>query len=198
MAKRRAFDRGNHLPGAAVVLIVLVILAAAAGAFIYSGLYNIGADRPHSKLVASALTQLRENAIEHHARDIEVPADLNDSKRVSAGAGLYAGMCTGCHLGPGLGKSEISQGLYPPAPELAKVSDLSPAEQFWIIKHGVKFSAMPAWGKTHDDQLIWDMVAFLRRLPRMSPEQYKAAVAGAPADHDEMMSTAMESIKGAR
>jgi hypothetical protein len=81
----------------------------------------------------------------------------------------------------------MSQGLYPQAPELARSQDQSAAEQFWTIKHGVKLSAMPAWGRTHDDQLIWDMVAFVRTLPTMSPEQYKAAIASAPADHDEMM-----------
>jgi hypothetical protein len=84
-------------------------------------------------------------------------------------------------------KSEMSQGLYPPAPELARQSDRSAAERFWIIKHGVKLSAMPAWGKTHDDQLIWDMVAFIGTLPKLSPEQYKAAIASAPEDHEEMM-----------
>ena len=58
---------------------------------------------------------------------------------------------------------------------------------FWIIKHGVKLSAMPAWGKTHSDDLIWDMVAFAKALPNMSPEQYQAALASAPAEHDEIM-----------
>ena len=96
-------------------------------------------------------------------------------------------MCTGCHLGPGLDKTEMSQGLYPQAPNLALGADQSAAEQFWTIKHGVKLSAMPAWGKTHDDQLIWDMVAFIRAMRQMSPDQYKAAIASAPADHDEMM-----------
>jgi hypothetical protein len=81
----------------------------------------------------------------------------------------------------------MSQGLYPPAPELARGLNHSPAQQFWIIKHGVKLSAMPAWGRTHDDQLIWDMVAFIGTLPKLSPEQYKAAIANAPEDHDEMM-----------
>ena len=81
----------------------------------------------------------------------------------------------------------MSQGLYPPAPELATASTRSAAEQFWIIKHGVKLSAMPAWGKTHGDPLIWDMVAFIRSLPKMSPAQYQAALATAPGGHDEMM-----------
>jgi mono/diheme cytochrome c family protein len=64
---------------------------------------------------------------------------------------------------------------------------LSAAEQFWAIKHGVKLSAMPAWGKTHDDQLIWDMVAFLRQMRGMNEQQFEATVANAPKDHDEMM-----------
>lgn len=185
--KGRFLDLHRHLPSTAFVLALLVIVSGFAGAFIYTGFYNIGADAPHSSFVYGALRQLRENAIAHHARGIPVPADLNDPKRIAAGAGLYNEMCTGCHLGPGLEKSEMSQGLYPPAPELAKTTDRSQQQQFWIIKHGVKLSAMPAWGKTHDDQLIWDMVAFLRTLPKLSPEQYKAAVASAPEDHEEMM-----------
>jgi mono/diheme cytochrome c family protein len=171
----------------AFVLAFLLLLAALAGVFIYAGAYNIGADVPHSKLVNRALEQIRERSIANHSRDIRVPADLNSPKRVQAGAALYGEMCTGCHLGPGVEKSELSQGLYPQAPELARRSNRNAAEQFWIIKHGVKLTAMPAWGKTHDDQLIWDMVAFLRQLPKMSAGQYRSAVASAPESHEEMM-----------
>jgi mono/diheme cytochrome c family protein len=84
-------------------------------------------------------------------------------------------------------KTEISQGLYPPAPELSRGLAHSPGEVFWIIKHGVKLSAMPAWGRTHSDTLIWDMVAFVQKLPGLTADQYKTLVASAPADHDEMM-----------
>lgn len=170
------------------MLVLLAVAAGFAGAFIYTGLYNIGADAPHSRAVYSLLQMFREKAIAHHSADIAVPKDLYTPKRIEAGAGLYQDMCTGCHLAPGVEPSELSQGLYPPAPELAKRSGRSPAQQFWIIKHGVKLSAMPAWGRTHSDELIWDMVAFLRQLPKMTPEQYKAAIANAPADHEEMMS----------
>jgi mono/diheme cytochrome c family protein len=171
----------------ATIAIVVVVVAAAAVAFVYSGTYDIGADAPHSKFVFSALDELRDRSIAAHAGKVVAPADLNSPKRIEAGAGLYAEMCTGCHLAPGMEPTEISQGLYPPAPALAKGSDLTAAEEFWVIKHGVKLTAMPAWGKTHDDDLIWDMVAFIRRLPDMNPQQYKTAVAQAPADHDEMM-----------
>ena len=185
--KGRFLDLHRHLPSTAFVLLLLFALAAFGGAFLYAGVYNIGADEPHSKLVYSTLDKFRERAIAHHARNIVPPADLGDAKRIATGAGLYSEMCTGCHLGPGVEPSEMSQGLYPPAPELARGINHTPAEMFWIIKHGVKLSAMPAWGKTHDDNLIWDMVAFARALPNMSPKQYQAALASAPADHDEMM-----------
>jgi hypothetical protein len=187
----------RHLPSATFVVIVLLLLGAFAGVFIYAGVYNIGADAPHSKLVFGALQELREHAIASYSRDVRPPADLNDPQRIAAGAGLYSEMYTGCHLGPGVERSELSQGLYPSAPELARGDDLTPAEQFWVIKHGVKLTAMPAWGKTHDDELIWDMVAFIRQLPKMNARQYQVAVANAPADHDEMMKQMMPGMAGA-
>lgn len=187
MAGGKPFDLKRHLPSATFVVILLIVIAAFAGIFIYAGLYSIGADAPHSRLVYGLLQELRDKAIARGARDIAVPADLNDPRRIAAGAGLYQEMCTGCHLGPRLERSELSQGIYPSAPELARGDDLSPAEQFWTIKHGVKLTAMPAWGKTHNDELIWDMVAFIRQLPKMTPGQYRAAVASAPESHEEMM-----------
>ena len=187
MEKGKFLDLHRHLPSALFLGLAALLIAAFAGAFVFAGVYNIGADAPHYRPVYMALEQLRDRAIAHHARNIIVPADLNSPTRISTGAGLYTEMCTGCHLGPGLEKTEMSQGLYPQAPELARGQDHSAAEQFWTIKHGIKLSAMPAWGRTHDDQLIWDMVAFVRALPKMSPDQYKAAIASAPADHDEMM-----------
>lgn len=187
MHKFDLLNLNRHLPSATFMLVILLVLAAFAGIYIYVGAYNIAADAPHSRLVYGTLDALREKSIAARSRGIRAPADLGSPERIAVGAGLYQEMCTGCHLGPGVEKSELSQGLYPPAPELARGDDLSPAEQFWTIKHGVKLSAMPAWGKTHSDELIWDMVAFIRQLPRMSAQQYQAAVASAPESHEEMM-----------
>ncbi len=177
----------RHLPSWPFTGLLAGLLLLFAAAFVYFGIYNIAADAPHTRAVYSVLENLRDRSISMHARGIKPPADLNAPQRLASGAGLYAEMCSGCHLGPGVERSELSQGLYPQAPELAKAQDLTPAQQFWVIKHGVKLSAMPAWGKTHPDPLIWDMVAFVRRLPGMSAEEYKRHVARAPGDHDEMM-----------
>lgn len=165
----------------------LVFIVGAVWLLIYAGAYNIAADAPHTGPVYWLLINVRERSIAVRANGITLPADLGDQKRIAAGAGLYNEMCTSCHLGPGLERTEISQGLYPRAPELARGVAISPAEEFWVIKHGIKMTAMPAWGPTHNDTLIWDMVAFLQKLPKLTPAQYQVLVKSAPEDHDEMM-----------
>jgi mono/diheme cytochrome c family protein len=187
MPRPRFLDLSRHVPSAAFVGLAVLLFAGAAGAVIYGGAYDIGADAPHSKIVYRLIDTMRDRSIAVRSSDIPIPADLNDPKRIAIGAGLYAGMCSGCHLAPGMEKSELSQGLYPQAPELARDQTHSTKQQFWMIKHGVKLSAMPAWGKTHSDDLMWDMVAFVRQLPKLSPESYAAIVKSAPADHDAMM-----------
>ena len=170
-----------------IILVVLVVVGGLTGIVIYSGVYNIGADAPHTRLVHGLFQQLRESSITRHSKNIPIPADLGDRRRIGVGAGLYQEMCVGCHVAPGVEKTEMSQGLYPPAPDLARVAGRPAAEQFWIIKHGIKSTAMPAWGKTHTDELIWDMVAFLQALPKMNAQQYEAAVASAPESHEGMV-----------
>ena len=187
MDRDNRLDLRRHLPSLAFVGLAGLVIGAFAGAFIYAGVYNIGADAPHTKPVYWAIENLRDRSIAVRASGIVVPATLNDQKNISKGAGLYAEMCSGCHLAPGMEKTEISQGLYPQAPELHLGLDHSAGEEFWIIKHGIKMTAMPAWGRTHSDDLIWDMVAFVRKLPSLSPAQYQALVKSAPADHDTMM-----------
>lgn len=177
----------RHLPSLAFTAALMAVLLLAAAASVYFGAYNVAADAPHTSPVRALLDNVRNRSIAVRARAIVPPADLASPERLRAGAGLYGEMCASCHLGPGVGRSELSQGLYPPAPDLARGSRLSPAEQFWIIKHGIKLTAMPAWGKTHSDPLIWNMVAFVRRLPGMSPAEYQRLVASAPASHDVMM-----------
>jgi mono/diheme cytochrome c family protein len=164
----------------------LLLLVAAAAVAIYAGLYNVAADIPHTQPVYWLFDTVRQRSVAARARDIVVPNDLDDTNRISRGAGQYAEMCSGCHLAPGMKRTEISRGLYPRAPELRRKTDLTPAEQFWIVKHGVKMTGMPAWGVTHEDELLWDVVAFVRKLPELTPEQYEALVKNAPK-HEEIM-----------
>lgn len=184
---KEPFDLRQHLPSVAFVIVATFLVGGVFGVFLYTGAYNIGADAPHTKPVYRLIETLRDRSIAVRARAIAAPPDLNAPERISKGAGLYAEMCSGCHLAPGMEKTEISQGLYPAAPELSRRLAHTPQEEFWMIKHGVKLTAMPAWGRTHSDDLIWDMVAFVRTLPSLSPAQYQATVKSAPEDHEAMM-----------
>lgn len=164
----------------AIVLLVFVLATAAAAAFVVSGSYDIAADRPHWALTERVIEILRDRSIEHHAGGITVP-DLDDPQRIRRGAEHYAEMCTSCHLAPGMTQTELRQGLYPQPPNLSKHGVHDPAEAFWVIKHGVKLTAMPAWGRSHDDAAIWDMVAFIKQLPAMDQAAFEA-MAGREAD----------------
>lgn len=106
------------------------------------------------------------------AVNVEVP-DLEATGRVAAGAHAYAALCSSCHLAPGVAKSPLRPGLYPHPPNLAQEDPPDARRAFWIIKHGIKMSAMPAWGRTLEDGEIWGLVAFVRKLPSMSPEAYR-------------------------
>lgn len=156
---------------------MLLGLAAAAGALlVYSGVYNVAADEPHSRTVYALLETIRERSIAAHAAKLRVPENLDNPARIRQGAGNYNAMCTGCHLAPGMASTEISRGLYPAPPDLTRAG-VPAAQAFWVIKHGIKASGMPAWGKSMGDDYIWNMTAFLQVLPKLDEAQYTAMVA---------------------
>src|SRR5262245_40255372 len=155
------------------LLAAIAVVVVATGAFVYSGAYDIGADGRHWRLTERMFATLRERSIQAHARRIERP-DLDDAQLVARGAKHYAAMCADCHRAPGCDESEMRSGLYPQPPDLSKGEAPNPGEAFWVIKHGIKMSAMPAWGASHADDAIWALVAFITRLPRLSPAEYRA------------------------
>jgi mono/diheme cytochrome c family protein len=174
----------HWLVAASVAGAVVIGVAALA---IYAGIYNIAADAPHIRPVYWILNLVKQRSIAARATAMVVPRDLANQERVAKGADEYEEMCSGCHLAPGMKRTEISQGLYPRAPDLSRGSDLTAAQEFWVVKHGVKMTGMPAWGVTHDDELLWDVVAFLRKMPELTADQYQRVVKNAPKTHSKMM-----------
>lgn len=175
----------KHIRGWMLGLLAAALLIAGTFGFIYSGIYNIGADEPHTRWVYTAVETLRDRSIAVRAKSIAVPP-LNNSDLLLSGGPDYAEMCAGCHLQPGVTSSELRDALYPQPPDLTQPSSKNPAELFWVIKHGIKMSAMPAWGPTHTDERMWAMVAFIQRLPELTPAQYQILTArGAQSgEHD--------------
>jgi mono/diheme cytochrome c family protein len=125
--------------------------------------------------VHALLDLLRERSIERRARRID-PPDLAAPALVRQGAGNYDAMCASCHLAPGSAETELRRGLYPAPPALAKTGVEDPAEAFWAIKHGIKSSGMPAWGRSMDDEAIWGLVALLQQLPKLDAASYRELV----------------------
>lgn len=151
----------------------LVSAAIVAGA-VWSGVYDIGADAPHTRPVFSLLQSVRERSIAVRAAKLD-PPDLADPARIRQGAGNYAAMCATCHRAPGGGDTELSRGLYPAPPDLTREA-VEPRVAFWAIKHGIKASGMPAWGRSMDDASMWSLAAFVQALPRLDAAQYAGLV----------------------
>lgn len=160
--------------------VTLLLVAIAAVVLIYSGIYNVAADNPDNKLERWVLHTVRERSIESQSKSVQAPA-LDDPAMIAEGAEHYDNMCVMCHLAPGLENTKMRQGLNPRPPNLARRAHGDPGENFWIVKHGIKMTGMPAWGATHDDQELWNIVAFLRRMPDLTPAEYQAMTNPAPA-----------------
>lgn len=161
-------------------IIVIVIIAAAFIAYIYSGAYGVNATGDNWGPVDWVLRTVSEHSIDAAAANVQVPDDLASDARIRAGAKHYAAMCAVCHLAPGMDDTEVRQGLNPRPPQLYKFAQyIDPKVAFWVIRNGVRMTAMPAWGPTHGDNDIWDIVAFVKTLSKTSPAQYKALTAGA-------------------
>ena len=155
-------------------LLVAGALVASVSAFIYAGIFNVAADAPHSAFTYTIMETVRSRSIATRATDVQ-PPPLDDPALIATGARHYAAMCGDCHLAPDKpNDSDIRAGLYPKPPDLTKHLHASPAEAFWVIKHGIKMSGMPAWGRTHDDSSIWGLVAFLQKLPELTAAKYQA------------------------
>jgi mono/diheme cytochrome c family protein len=163
---------------------IVAILIGIGGLALYigAGAYDMGADAPHWDITRKAIEMVRDRSIAVRANQIEVP-DLQDEQIVLKGAGQYAAMCVNCHLAPGVTDSEIRPGLYPQPPNLSG-QRIDPKRAFWVIKHGLKMTGMPAWGLGHDDATLWSIVAFVTKLPGLSAEHYKDLVARAPPDEE--------------
>ena len=111
------------------------------------------------------------SSVAGRAEYVESPA-LTEAM-VASGAKRYKAMCAHCHGGPGVEKSEWAKGMLPQPPHLPEVASKWKAnEVYWLVKHGVRMSGMPAFGPTHSDDQLWEIAAFVKRLPGMTQGTY--------------------------
>ncbi len=153
-----------------------IIVAVGAAVFFFGGYFNVAASEPDPGIVKWALTKVRAASIDHHAR-LTAPGNLDDPEIVRAGARAFSERgCTNCHGAPGVNWQKFSEGLNPDPPDLKDiVHERQPAQLFWVVKNGIKMTAMPSFGAIGtDDKEIWSIVAFIRKLPNVSEADFKA------------------------
>lgn len=156
--------------------IVLVGVVSGAG-LIYSGLYNVAADKENSALKEWLLHTTMENSVASRLDEVPEPPPLDDPHLVVEGALHYDSMCADCHGAPGSEPGEIALGLNPPPPKLVdEAPEEDPRELFWVTKYGIEMTGMPGWGTSHDDEEIWGLVAVMKQFDDMTGDQYRQVV----------------------
>jgi mono/diheme cytochrome c family protein len=143
--------------------------------FFFGGFFNVAATNPEPVPVKWALIKVRMASVDRHATDRPL-SGYDTPAEVQAGAKAYmARGCTNCHGGPGVAWQKFSEGLRPDPPDLTKiVKEREARHLFWVVKNGINMTGMPSFGAIGvPDSEIWSMVAFLKKLPDVSEEDFK-------------------------
>lgn len=151
-----------------------ILLAVAGGSLaMTSGILSVAAVEDDLPIVQRLLHSTMRRSVSRHAGSIPRQQPFTEAQ-VQAGSEEYVAMCAGCHGAPGKMRSATGKGLQPLPPDLARAAeDWRSEEVFWIVKNGIKMTGMPAFGPTHSDQTLWNIVAFVKALPNMSANQYR-------------------------
>jgi cytochrome c553 len=164
----------------ALAILLLLGAAAAAGAvlFAWTGLYNVAASEGHWPVTRWFLEFAMRRSVSTHALAVERPPPFSEAM-FRRGLGHFATACAPCHGAPGAPRNEVVRNMVPPPPDLATHAPRwRPQQLFWIVKHGLKYTGMPAWPAQQRDDEVWAMVAFLDRLPELAPEEYEPLARG--------------------
>jgi mono/diheme cytochrome c family protein len=171
----------------AIALVLLgAVGAGAAGLvavllYIWVGGFNVAASVPHEGLVYWATKTMMVRSVRLRARDIAAPTGFTRAQ-VLAGFRTFDARCVSCHGAPGIGGREAwADGMTPIPPYLVDAPrQWSSGELYWIIRHGVKMTGMPAWDRTCTDREIWELVAFLQAFPELNAAAYRDLRASLP------------------
>lgn len=162
----------------ALVGMLAMLIGAGAAVFFFGGFFDVAANHPDPEVVNWALVQIRMASIRRRATVQPPVGFVDNAAMVQAGAVAYARIgCANCHGEPGVDSATFSEGMNPP-PDLRKVvNHRTPEELFWVIKHGIKMTAMPSFEADRPpvpNHTIWAIVAYLNELSRVSDANFKA------------------------
>jgi cytochrome c553 len=160
--------------------VMALACAVAIGAMlvVVSGVVPIKASSGHWTITAKLLDFAKLRSVSTHSLAIDAPP-LDDEALLLRGASHYENGCYSCHGGPGKGVPPLMKAMTPPPPELQSAASRFTAEQlFTIVKHGIKFTGMPAWPVQQRDDEVWAVIAFLRKMPDLDATEYRRLAYG--------------------
>ncbi len=170
------FSSWRRVAGSFAALLASALTGATL--FAWLGVYNVAASKGHLRITDHILRFGMENSVKARAPATTLPR-LDDDDLIRLGAGHFHVGCAYCHGAPGIPISPIAASMLPPPPDLKdQVGLWRDGELFWIVKHGLKYAGMPGWPALDRNDEVWAMVAFLRRLPDLDPEGYRALALG--------------------
>jgi cytochrome c553 len=188
-------------PGAKTAIVWTAALAflGAAGAFTIAwlGVYNVAASQGHMAITRWFLEMGMRNSVSTHSMTVGEPPLLDDADRIKLGASAYHGNCAICHGSPFQPPNPIVRHMLPAPPALNEnIREWSQRELFWLVKHGLKYTAMPGWTALERDDEIWSVVAFVLKLPDMDRSQYRSLALGYADDPEVNPSRIVEAGTG--
>lgn len=168
MAAERGFRWSSALLGALATLALILI----AGVIIVAGgLYPVAASAGYPPGVRWVLDKAMHNGVTSGAENLQ-PPKLSRAEMLEGGS-HFKGMCQQCHGGPGVKPEQFATVMDPDPPEISHAAEeWSRAEIFWIAKHGIKMTGMPAFGQYEGDGELWKIAAFVEQMPNISASEY--------------------------
>ena len=165
-------NKGTMIKGLVLgVVLTLALAALAAYLAVRSGIVPAAADQRVPKLERwAAKTSLRASFARNRVADLKNPLPVTDAN-LASGLKLYAQNCAVCHGGASGGRSHIAEGLYQDPPQFHRegVADDPPGKVFWQIDHGIRWTGMPAFGKTLGEKQAWQLTLFVQNIDHLPP-----------------------------
>jgi mono/diheme cytochrome c family protein len=184
----------SFLKHALLTLLLAGVIGLAVAAWIIAGgRFDVSVSAQLPKPIHDLVHQTRVNAVRRETRDLEAkPADLSDRAVMLRAVRDFEALCADCHSPPGGATPELALSLNPRPANLAEAAEKrSLQELFWVTKHGIRMSAMPAWGQSQYDETLWALATLVQSFPTLSPDEYQGLL-GAAESAPPARSTAAE------
>lgn len=150
-------------------IVAIALIVAGMYVFLEFGFMSFRADQSPSAFETKYAMKAVDASTRRNAPHVTHPSPATDTSLFDS-MKLYKEHCASCHGDPVTPQRVLGKSFYPPAPQfMTDAPDMPANENFYIIKHGIRFTGMPGWGKLLSDAQIWQLTAFLSQMEKLPP-----------------------------